>query len=64
MILHSLQKQPDLKLKTWPEQLLGYLPKTFVLSATCDQEKKNCNDAQGTKAGSVQRRHDIHHNVI
>jgi hypothetical protein len=29
--LHSLQKQPNLKVKTRPEQLLGYLPLVLVL---------------------------------
>ncbi len=28
---HSLQKQPNLKLKTWLKQLLGSLPLGFVL---------------------------------
>ncbi len=31
MQLHSIQKQADLKLKTWPKQLLGSLPLTFAL---------------------------------
>jgi len=31
MQLHSQQKQTNLKLKTWPKQLLGSLPLTFVL---------------------------------
>jgi hypothetical protein len=29
--LRSLQKQPDLKLKTRPKQILGYLPLAFTL---------------------------------
>ncbi len=37
--LHSLPKQPSLKLKTLPKQLLGYLPLAFALpaalTATC-----------------------------
>ncbi len=31
MQLHLQQKQPNLKLKTWPKQLLGYLPLAFAL---------------------------------
>ncbi len=31
MQLHSLQKQPNLKLKTHSKQLLGYLPLAFAL---------------------------------
>jgi hypothetical protein len=29
--LHSQQQQPNLKLKTWPKQLLGYLQLAFGL---------------------------------
>jgi hypothetical protein len=32
-MLHSLRKQSNLKLKTRPNQLLGYLPFAFVLPA-------------------------------
>ncbi len=29
--MHSQQKQPNLKLKSWSKQLLGYLPLAFTL---------------------------------
>ncbi len=34
-IVH-LTKQPNLKLKTWPKQLLGSLPLAFMLPADVD----------------------------
>ncbi len=39
VLLHLQQKQPNLKLKTQPKQLLGYLPLAFALSGACYKER-------------------------
>jgi hypothetical protein len=38
VIVH-ITKQPNLKLKTWPKQLLGSLPLAFVLPEQTDQRR-------------------------
>ncbi len=37
-IVH-ITKQPNLKLKTWSKQLLGYIPLAFVLPAQTEQKR-------------------------
>jgi hypothetical protein len=50
MQVHSQQKQPSLKAKTWPKQLLGSLPLAFCFGRSARMvetepilEKKNKN---------------------
>jgi len=40
--LHSKQKQPNLKKKTWPNQLLGYLPIAIALPSQQNTIKQHC----------------------
>jgi hypothetical protein len=38
-VIVDITKQPNLKLKTWSKQLLGYLPLAFVLPKHTDQKR-------------------------
>jgi hypothetical protein len=59
MQIHSQQKQPNFKFKTWPKQLLGSLPLAFALPhVVCNVlfriKKISCNWVFSNKADALE----------
>ncbi len=45
--LPSIAIQPNLELKTWPKQLIGYLPLVIALPALADEKQFYTTDVSG-----------------